>query len=84
MANPDEPLYMAELAAWHVLLDTARVLPGVPGHEPKALSLAAANALGAPDTAGCGPGNKDGHRDRLRLRVLGTRPLFGCLPIAVW
>jgi hypothetical protein len=88
MATPEEPLYMAELSAqvgasyWTL----RNCCLGYLGMSPKRYLWlrAAANAPGASGTAACGRGKDYCHRDRLRLRVLGIRPLLGCLPLAVW
>jgi hypothetical protein len=61
----------------------SRLQPGAPGHEPKALSAAAADAPGETRIAQGDPGDDVRDRDRHQFRFLGVGALRGDLPFAI-
>jgi hypothetical protein len=60
-----------------------RLLPGVFGHEPDAISVASADAFGSPSAASGRSGSGDRDRDRDELWLLGIRALFCGLSVVV-
>ena len=60
-----------------------RLLPGVFGHEPDAISVASADAFGSPSAASGRSGSGERDRDRDELWLLGIRALFCGLSVVV-